>query len=37
MNRTILVIVAIVVVLGGLGYAGHMLDLVGLAKSLHGG
>ncbi len=36
MKRTILVIVAVVIILGGLGYLAHSLD-IGMIRKLHGG
>lgn len=37
MKRTILIIVAVVIILGGLGYLAHSLDLIGMIRKLHGG
>ena len=36
-RRTIIIIVAVVLALAGLGYFAHTFDLLGLAKSVHGG
>ncbi|MEO6012878.1 MAG: hypothetical protein ABIQ30_04745 [Devosia sp.] len=34
-TRTIVVLITILVVLGGLGYAAHSMNLVGLLVSMH--
>ena len=36
-RRTIIVIITVVLVLAALGYLAHTYDLLGLAKSIHGG
>jgi len=37
MRRTLVIIVVTILALAGLGYLAHTFDLVGLARSLHGG
>lgn len=36
-RRTIVTIVAVVIIVAGLAYLAHTFDLLGLAKSIHGG
>lgn len=37
MRRTLITIIVVVATLAVLGYLAHTFDLIGLAKSLHGG
>lgn len=36
-RRTIITIIVVVLALTGLGYLAHSFDLLGLARSIHGG
>jgi len=37
MSRRTIIIIVVVIALAGLGYLAHTFDLLGLAKSIHGG
>lgn len=37
MNRTVLIVILAVLVLAGLGYVAHSIDLIGLVRAAHGG
>jgi hypothetical protein len=36
-RRTVFTVLAVLIAIGLVGYAAHTLDLVGAARSLHGG
>lgn len=37
MNRAVLIVVVAVLILAGLGYFAHSVDLIGLVRAAHGG
>lgn len=37
MNRIVLIVIVAVLILGGLGYFAHSVNLLGLVRSMHGG
>jgi hypothetical protein len=36
-RRTVVIVLLVLIAIGLVGYAAHTLDLVGLARSMHGG
>ena len=37
MRRRLITLIVVLLIIAGLGYLAHTFDLLGLAKSLHGG